>query len=73
VKLLAVVFRELAGLFVDDGLLAIFVLGVVAAAAVASLISGLWGGFVLLGGSLYALCISVVGTVRYHGFQKRSD
>jgi hypothetical protein len=59
-------FRELAGLFVDDGLLAIFVLGVVAAGAIASLMSGLWGGCVLLAGSLCALCVSVIGTVRQH-------
>jgi hypothetical protein len=59
-------FRELAGLFVDDGLLAIFVLGIVAAAAVASLMSGLWAGCVLLAGSLCALCINVIGTVRHH-------
>ena len=56
--------RELAGLFVDDGWLAIFVLGVVAAAAIASLLSGLWGGCVLLGGSLCALSVNVIGTVR---------
>jgi len=64
VKALTKVFRNLAGLFVDDGLLAIFVLGTVAAAAVASLLSGLWGGSVLLAGSLWALCISVIGAIR---------
>jgi hypothetical protein len=58
------VFRELAGLFVDDGLVAILVVRTVAAAAVASLISGLWGGCVLLAGSLWALCMSVIGTGR---------
>ena len=58
-------FREFARLFVDDGLLAIFVLGIVAAAAVASLMSGLWGGCVLLGGSLCALSVNVIGTVRH--------
>jgi hypothetical protein len=60
------VCRELAGLFVEEGLLAIFVLGIVAAAAITSLFSGLWGGCVLLGGSLYALCVSVIGTFRHH-------
>ena len=58
------VFRQLAGLFIDDGLLALFVLGTVAAAAVAALISSLWGGCVLLAGSLWALCFSVLGAVR---------
>jgi hypothetical protein len=58
------VFRQLAGLFVDDGLLALFVLAIVAAAAVAAALSGLWGGCVLLAGSLYALFSSVVGAAR---------
>jgi hypothetical protein len=58
------VFRKLAGLFVDDGSLAIIVLGVVAAAASASLLSGLWAGGVLLVGSLWALCVSVIGMAR---------
>jgi hypothetical protein len=66
------VLRELAGLFVDDGSLAIFVLGIVAAAAIASLLSGLWGGCVLLAGSLCALCVSVIGRVRHHRSQKSS-
>ena len=60
--------RELAGLFVDDGLLAIFVLAIVAAAAIASLLSGLWGGCVLLAGSLCALCFNVISTVRHYRF-----
>ena len=57
-------FRNLAGLFIDDGSLAILVLAVVAAAASASLLSGLWAGCVLLVGSLWALCVNVVGAVR---------
>ncbi len=57
-------FRSLAGLFIDDGSLAILVLGVVAAAASASLLSGLWAGCVLLVGSLWALCVSVIGMAR---------
>jgi hypothetical protein len=72
VRVLTRVFRELAGLFVDDGLLAIFVLGIVAAAAIASQMSGLWGGCILLAGSLCALCRSVIGTVRNHRSQKGS-
>lgn len=63
-KVLSRFLRELAGLFVDDGLLAILVLAIVAAAAVASLLSGLWGGCVLLAGSLCALCANVISTVR---------
>jgi hypothetical protein len=66
VTVLTRMFRELAGLFVDDGLLAVSILGVVAAGAIASLMSGLWGGCVLLAGSLSALCVSVIGTVRQH-------
>jgi hypothetical protein len=64
VRLFTRVFRQLAGLIVDDGLLALFVLGTVAAAAVASLISDLWGGCVLLAGCLWALCFSVLGAIR---------
>jgi hypothetical protein len=57
------VLREIAELFVDDGLLAILVLGRVAAAAIASPLSGLWGGCVLFGGCLVALSVTVTGTV----------
>jgi hypothetical protein len=60
------VFRMLAGLLVDDGLLAILVLAVVAAAATAALLSGIWAGCVLLVGSLWALCVNVIGMVRHH-------
>jgi hypothetical protein len=67
------VFRELAGLFVDDGALAVRVLAVVAAAAIASLISALWGGYVLLGGSLWALCVNVIGAVRSHRSQGSAE
>ena len=63
-RLLTRVFRNLAGLFIDDGSLAILVVAVVAAAASASLLSGLWAGCVLLVGSLWALCVNVVGGVR---------
>ena len=63
-SVLTKVFRNLAALFIDDGWLAILVLGVVAAAASASLLSGLWAGCVLLVGSLWALCVSVIGMVR---------
>jgi hypothetical protein len=66
------VLRELAGLFVDDGMLAIWIVGVVAAAVIASLLSGLWAGCVLLGGCLCALCVNVIGTVQQHRFHTRA-
>jgi hypothetical protein len=72
-RVLTILSRELAGLFIDDGWLAIFVLGVVAAAAIASLLSGLWAGCVLLAGSLWALCVSVIGTVRQHRIQRGAE
>jgi len=51
VKLLAGIARELIGLFVDDGMLAIGILAVVAVAAlVASLVPGITAGAVLLAG-----------------------
>ena len=50
-KLLAGVARELIGLFVDDGMLAIGILAVVAVAALAaSLAPGIAAGAVLLAG-----------------------
>jgi hypothetical protein len=73
VTVLARVVRELAGLFVEDGLLAIFVLGIVAAAAIASLRSGLWAGCLLLAGSLCALFVNVIVAVRRHRFQKSAE
>jgi hypothetical protein len=54
------VLRELARLFVDDGALALSVLGIVAAAAIAALASGSWAGFVLLAGSLCVLFLNVM-------------
>jgi hypothetical protein len=51
VKLLAGIARELIGLFVDDGMLALGILAVVAVAAlVASLAPGITAGAVLLAG-----------------------
>jgi len=61
VKLLAGIARELIGLFVDDGMLAIAILAVIAVAAiVAYFIPGLTAGLVLLGGSLFALFANVM-------------
>ena len=60
-KLLAGIARELLGLFVDDGMLAIAILAVIAVAAiVAYFIPGLTAGIVLLGGSLFALFANVM-------------
>jgi hypothetical protein len=58
--------RELAGLFVDDGRLALSVLAVVALAAILSLVPGasLAAGAVLVLGCLGALIANVVKAAR---------
>jgi hypothetical protein len=58
--------RELAGLFVDDGRLALSVLAVVALAAILSLVPGasLASGGVLVLGCLGALIANVVKAAR---------
>jgi len=58
--------RELAGLFVDDGRLALSVLAVVALAAILSLVPGasLAAGTVLVLGCLGALIANVVKAAR---------
>jgi hypothetical protein len=58
--------RELAGLFVEDGSLALSVLGIVAAAAITALTSGSWAGFVLLTGALCVLSVNVMSAARRH-------
>ena len=64
-KLLAGIGRELIGLFVDDGMLAITILAVIAVAAiVASFIPGLTAGVVLLAGSLFVLFANVMSVQR---------
>jgi hypothetical protein len=61
VKLLAGIARELLGLFVDDGMLAVGILAIVAIAAiVASLAPGIPAGIVLLGGLLFLLLANVM-------------
>jgi hypothetical protein len=53
--------RELIGLFVDDGLLAIALIAVIVVAAiVASLAPGITAGAVLLAGSLFVLFANVM-------------
>jgi len=61
VKLLAGIARELMGLFVDDGMLALVIIALVAIAAiVASLTPGIAAGVVLLAGSLFGLFANVM-------------
>jgi hypothetical protein len=65
VKILAAIARELIGLFIDDGMLAVAIVGVIALAAlVASLIPGATAGVVLLAGSLFALFANVMAVQR---------
>jgi len=61
-KIIAAVWRELIGLFVDDGWLALAVVAIVAVAALLSLLPGaaLAAGGVLLFGCLAALILNVV-------------
>ena len=60
-KLLAAIARELGGLFVDDGMLAIAIVGIVATAAiVASIVPGVTAGVVLVAGSLFVLFANVM-------------
>jgi hypothetical protein len=62
-KLLAGIARELLGLFVDDGLLAVGILAIVAVAAiVASVAPGIAAGIVLLAGLLFLLLANVMAT-----------
>ena len=60
-NLIAGIARELIGLFVDDGMLAVAIVAVVGIAAiVASIIPGLTAGVVLLGGLLFVLLANVM-------------
>ena len=55
-KLLAALFKELAGLFVDDGMLALAIAGVIGLAAiVAHMVPGGLAGVVLVVGLPFAL------------------
>ena len=63
--MLAGIARELIGLFVDDGMLAIATVAVIVIAAiVANLIPGATAGVVLLAGSLFALLANVLAVQR---------
>ena len=64
-RMLAGIARELIGLFVDDGMLAIATVAVIVIAAiVANLIPGATAGVVLLAGSLFALLANVLAVPR---------
>jgi hypothetical protein len=61
VRTLAGIARELIGLFIDDGMLAIAIIAVIAVAAiVASLVPGITAGMVLVTGSLFVLFANVM-------------
>jgi hypothetical protein len=65
VRLLAGILRELIGLFVDDGMLALAIVGVIAlAAAVVRFVHDGTGGFVLVAGVLFALFANVMAARR---------
>ena len=64
-KMLAGIARELIGLFVDDGMLAVAIIAVIVIAAmVASLTPGATAGVVLLAGSLAVLFANVMAVQR---------
>jgi len=65
VSMLAGIGRELIGLFVDDGMLAVAIIAVIVIAAmVASLTPGATAGVVLLAGSLAVLFANVMAVQR---------
>ena len=64
-KVLARIARELIGLFVDDGMLAVAIIAVIVIAAiVASLTPGTTAGVALLAGSLAVLFANVMAVPR---------
>ena len=64
-RMLAGIARELIGLFVDDGMLAVAIIAVIVIAAiVASLTPGTTAGVVLLAGSLAVLFANVLAVQR---------
>jgi hypothetical protein len=65
-SILRLVLRELAGMFVDDGNLAISIIGVVAVTAMSAAVTAplpVTGG-VLFVGCVLALIMNVIGTMR---------
>lgn len=63
-KLFSLILHEIFGLFVDDELLALGILAVVAASAMATIWSPALAAGVLLLGSLFAVTLSIIKTVR---------
>lgn len=63
-KLFSLILREILGLFIDDELLALGILAVVAASTLAAMWSPALAGAVLLLGSLLAVTLSIVKTAR---------
>ena len=64
-RMLAGIARELIGLFIDDGMLAVAIIAVIVIAAiVASLTPGTTAGVVLLAGSLAVLFANVLAVQR---------
>ena len=64
-RMLAGIARELIGLFVDDGMLAVAIIAVIVIAAiVASLTPGTTAGVVLVAGSLAVLFANVLAVPR---------
>jgi hypothetical protein len=65
VKLIAGIARELIGLFIDDGMLAVGIIAIVVVAAiVASLAPGITAGVILLAGLLFLLFANVMAVER---------
>ncbi len=64
-RLLAGILRELVGLFVDDGMLALAIVGVIALAAiVVRFVHDGTGGVVLVAGVLFALFANLMAAHR---------
>jgi hypothetical protein len=63
-KLFSLILHEILGLFIDDELLALGILAVVAASAIAATWSPALAGAVLLLGSLLAVTLSSIKTIR---------
>lgn len=59
IKLFSLIFREILGLFIDDELLALGILAVVAGSAMATIWSPAFAGAILLLGSLLAVTLSL--------------
>ncbi len=66
-KQLVAIFRELTGLFIDDGMLALEIVGVVLIAGISEYLipdARLMGGGILLFGCLFVLFVNVLKSGR---------